>query len=361
MRRAVWLILLGLALAVGWFVAALYLPYQGFPREGVFVDVPHGASGRAIAHLLAEKGVVRSRIVFEAVCRWRPRCALQAGEYFFDHPVTPSEVFQAMAEGRVYVKTVTVPEGSTKFEIADVMAREGLASRQAFLEGVQDPTPIRDLAPRARGLEGFLFPATYEFPRHITPQEIVGAMVKRFREAWESLPEAARNRHGLPVDAVVTLASLVERETSIPAERPLIAGVFTNRLRRGLPLQCDPTVIYALTLADKYSGSLDAGDLNFDSPYNTYLHPGLPPGPIANPGEASLRAALDPPQVDYFYFVADTHGGHLFSKTLAEHNQNVARYRRLLAQNHQVQNGSQKLPDTRPDPSTKKSNLERPR
>ncbi len=360
MRRAVGLILLGLALAAGWFVAALYLPYQGFPREGVFVDVPRGAPGRAIARLLAEKGVVRSRFAFEALCRWRPRCALQAGEYFFEHPVTPSEVLQAMAEGRVYVKTVTVSEGSTKFEIADVMAREGLASPQAFLEAVQDPTPIRDLAPRARSLEGFLFPATYEFPRHISPQEIAGAMVKRFREAWESLPEAARNRNGLPVDAVVTLASLVERETSIPAERPLISGVFTNRLRRGLPLQCDPTVIYALKLADKYSGSLDASDLNFDSPYNTYLHPGLPPGPIANPGEASLRAALDPPQVDYFYFVADTQGGHFFSKTLAEHNQNVARYRRLLAQNHPALNGGQKLPDAPRDPSAKKSNLERP-
>jgi len=341
MRRLFVVAVLVLMAAAAWFAYALREPYQGFPKEGVYVDVPRGASARTIARLLAENGVVRSSVAFEALCRWRSRTHLQAGEYFFDHPVDALDVFQAMAEGRVYVVTLVVPEGADKFGIAALLEQRGLTSRAAFLEAVRDPTPIRDLAPGARNLEGFLFPAAYEFPRHITAQEIVTAMTRRFREAWGSLPEASRGRGGLPVDQVVTLASLVERETPLRAERALVAAVFANRLHRDLALQCDPTVIYALELADKYNGSLDSGDLDFDSPYNSYRHPGLPPGPIANPGMASLRAALEPAPVDYLYFVANTQGGHFFSRTLREHNQNVARYRRLLAQNRPGQNGDQ--------------------
>ena len=358
MKRALLLILLILVCATAWLAAALYLPYRGFSSEGVFVDVPRGAPRRVIARLLAEKGVVRSRVAFEALCRWRRRRTLQAGEYFFDRRVTAFDVFRALAEGKVYVRTVSVPEGFSIFEIAELMEREGFLSRQAFLEAAGDPTPVLDLAPGARSLEGFLFPATYQFPRRVSPQEAVGAMVRRFREVWRSLPDASRNRDGLPAHAVATLASLVERETSVPEERPIIAGVFSNRLRRGQALECDPTVIYALKRAGKYTGTLHARDLRFPSPYNTYRHPGLPPGPIANPGEASLRAALDPSPVDYFYFVANAQGGHFFSRTLQEHNFNVARYRRLLAQNIDT-NGSaaQHLPDA----SSRKPSPPRPR
>lgn len=357
MRRVAWIVLLGLTGAAAWLAAALALPYQAFPQRGVFVEVPRGASRRTIARRLAEKGVVRSRIAFEALCRWRPRRTLQAGEYFFDRPATSLEVFEKLAAGRVYVQTVAVPEGLTMFEIAELLEREGLASREAILEAVRDPAPIRDLAPGAHSLEGFLFPATYEFSRHVTAQEIVSAMARRFREAWQSLPEAERSRNGLPVEAEVTLASLVERETSVAAERPIIAGVFYNRLRRGRALQCDPTVIYALELAGKYRGALRSRDLAFDSPYNTYRYPGLPPGPIANPGEASLRAAVNPAPVDYLYFVANAQGGHFFSKTLDEHTRNVARYRGLLAQNGSGPNGGEK----RPGAAGKKSNAARHR
>ena len=346
MRRILLLVLLALVLLAGWFWAALYRPYQGFPYEGVFVEVPRGATGRAIARLLADKGVVRSRVAFELLCRWRAGRKLEAGEYFFDRPQTPFQVFTTIAEGHVYVKLVTVPEGFTMFDIASLMEREGFTTRGAFLQAVRETTSIHDLAPAARSLEGFLFPATYQFPRHPSAQEIVGAMVERFRRTWESLPGSAWNRAGLSVDGVVTLASLVERETSVPEERPLVAGVFTNRLRRSVALQCDPTVMYALELADRYRGKLDSRDLLFDSPYNTYRHRGLPPGPIANPGEASLRAALNPPDVDYLYFVANAQGGHFFSKTLEEHNHNVARYRRLLDQNGQGQNGGGKQQET---------------
>ena len=347
MRRAVVIVVLGLVLAAAWIAYALYTPYQGFPPQGVYVDIPRGASARTIARLLAENGVVRSRVAFELLCRSRARRALQAGEYFFHRAVTAFDVFQTLAEGRVYQIMVTVPEGLTMFEIAELVEGAGLANREAFLGAARDPAPVRDLAPRARSLEGFLFPATYQFPRHIAPQEIVGAMVRRFREVWQALPKASLNPNGLTMDGAVTLASLVERETSVPEERRIVAGVFLNRLRRRLPLQCDPTVIYALQLAGKYNGMLYSTDLSFDSPYNTYRRTGLPPGPIANPGEASLRAALNPQAVDYFYFVATGHGGHVFSKTLQEHNENVRRYRRMLAQNAAANGGKPTDPPAR--------------
>src|SRR6266852_1441026 len=331
MRRLLLFVLVLVIFAAGYLYMALYQPYQGYPSGGVYVDIPHGVPQRTIARLLAENGVVRSRIAFEALCRSRKRRKLVAGEYFFDHPLTSFEVFAALANGRVFIKELVVPEGFTMFDIADLAANEGFLSRDEFLSAARDPALVRDIAPEAPSLEGFLFPATYEFPRHIAGKDVTAAMVKRFRQVWIALPptEPPVERH--TVQDVVTLASLVERETPRPEERPHVAGVFANRLRIGQPLQCDPTVAYALTLAGAYAGKLGGGDLRFASPYNTYHNRGLPPGPIANPGEASLRAALAPSQTDYMYFVANDHGGHFFSKTLTEHNRNVARYRRLLA------------------------------
>lgn len=325
--------LVAVAGAVVWLGAEWQRPYQGFAGGGVFVEVTRGMPNSAIAERLEESGVVRSRVVFDALCRWRSPAALQAGEYFFDRPVTPMEVFRKLATGRVFVHVVTVPEGKTMNEIAELMEREGIASRKAFLAAASDASPVRDLAPKARNLEGFLFPATYQFPRRVTPERIVEAMLKRFREVWGRVQKEQDVAGGRTVAAVVTLASLVEKETRVAEERPLVAGVFHNRLKRGMALQCDPTVIYALELANQYDGSLNSRDLQFKSPYNTYRNAGLPPGPIANPGEASLRAAANPPKVDYLYFVANTEGGHFFSSTLAEHNINVARYRRMQAQN----------------------------
>jgi UPF0755 protein len=335
MRRVALIFCLGLAGlvgAAGWVALALYAPYQGFAAPGVYVDIPRGASSRTIARLLADQGVVRNRWVFEALSRRRSRRTLQAGEYFFDHPATAFEVFDALANGRVFVRELVIPEGYSMFDIADLVAREGFTSRDDFLAAARDPAPVRDLAPNARSLEGFLFPATYEFPRHPSGEDMVAAMVKRFREEWATLSARPSDPPERSLEQSVTLASLVERETPKPDERPLVAGVFTNRLRRNVPLQCDPTVVYALELAGQYSGTLNARDLPFDSPYNTYRHPGLPPGPIANPGDASLRAALAPAATDYLYFVANTEGGHLFGKTLVEHNRNVAQYRRRLAE-----------------------------
>jgi UPF0755 protein len=340
MRRFLIFLLLLLILAAGYTGVALFLPYQGFPSGGVYVDIPHGASQRTIARLLSQNGVVRSRFAFEALSRSRKRRTLEAGEYFFDHPVTSLEVFDTLANGRVYVKELVIPEGFTMFDIADLAASEGFMTRDEFLSAARDPSPIRDLAPDAPSLEGFLFPATYEFPRHMTGKDMTAAMVKRFKQVWSALPAPAEPAPHKTVQDVVTLASLVERETPRPEERPHVAGVFTNRLRIGQPLQCDPTVVYALTLAGKYTGKLDGADLRFESPYNTYHNRGLPPGPIANPGEASLQAALAPSPTDDLYFVANTEGGHFFSKSLEEHNQNVARYRHLLEQSQSQASGS---------------------
>jgi UPF0755 protein len=347
MRRVLCILLVALVLLTGWVLISLYVPYQSFAAPGVYVDIPHGASRRTIARLLAHQGVVRDRWVFEALCRWRSRRTLEAGEYFFAHAATPFEVFDTLAKGRIFIRELVVPEGYSMFDIADLVAREGFSSRDDFLAAARNPAPIQDLAPGAPSLDGFLFPATYEFPRHPRGEEMVAAMVERFRQEWATLSAQQPNAPGLPLEQAVTLASLVERETPKADERPLIASVFANRLRRRLPLQCDPTVVYALELAGQYGGTLGASDLPFQSPYNTYRQTGLPPGPIANPGEASLRAALDPSQTDYLYFVANTEGGHFFSRTLAEHNRNVARYRRLLAQEREAARSSDPpQPDT---------------
>ncbi len=349
MRRVFAALLILLVLAAGYFYLALYRPFQGFGNGGVYVDIPRGASQRTISRQLAETGVVRNRFAFELLCRMQKKRTLQAGEYFFDHPVTPFDVYDAIANGRVFVKEFVIPEGFTMFDIAGLAASEGLLSRDEFLDAARDPTPILDIAPGAPSLEGFLFPATYEFPRHMTGKDMTAAMLKKFRQEWLTLT-AGGDAPRRSVKDVVTLASLVERETPRPEERPHVAGVFENRLRIGQPLQCDPTVVYALTLAGAFSGKLDGGDLHFSSPYNTYQNRGLPPGPIANPGEAALRAALDPPPTDDLYFVANTEGGHFFSKTLEEHNRNVARYRRLLEEAQNPPAGGAAAPSNKSRP-----------
>jgi UPF0755 protein len=343
MRRAFLFLLILILLTGGYLYVSIYRPYQGFPNEGVYVDIPHGASQRTIARLLAENGVVRNRSAFELLCRLKQRHTLEAGEYFFDHPVTAFSVYDTLANGRVFVKEFVIPEGFTMFDIADLAAQEGFLTRDEFLVAARDPSLVGDIAPQAPSLEGFLFPATYEFPRRMTGRDMTAAMVKKFKQEWLSIATDATGPHEA-VERVVTLASLVERETPRPEERPHVAGVFENRLRIGQPLQCDPTVVYALTLAGAYSGKLDSGDLRYSSPYNTYQNRGLPPGPIANPGEAALRAALDPPPTEDLYFVANTEGGHFFSKTLEEHNRNVTRYRHLLQQQNSSPGGAAPAP-----------------
>src|SRR5690242_18598767 len=311
-------------------------PYQDFPKEGVFVDVPRGASQRYVGYLLKRDGVVRSKLAFEIYARRHPKRTLQAGEYFFDHPMTGRDVFWKIAAGQIYEQPFTVREGETMFDIARNLEAGKFMRAGDFLYAAGDPTLIRDFAPGAQTLEGFLFPATYELPRHPAASELTTEMVRKFKEEWRRIVSPAaggptdEGDHRL-VNRIVTLASLVERETPKPEERPLVAGAFENRLRKGMRLQCDPTVIYGLERLGKYNGSLTGKDLQFDSPYNTYEHGGHPPGTIGNPCWVSLRAALRPAETNYLNFVANTQGGHFFSATLAEHNKNVVKYRRLLA------------------------------
>ena len=327
------LILLLVAAGAGtYFWYAIEKPYQGFGGEGVFVTIPHGASSRTAARILEKNGVIRSAFAFEVYARRHPKRSPEAGEYLFDRAASAKDVFWKLAHGEVYVLPFTVREGETMFDIAHDLEAAKFLPADDFLRAANDPSSIKDLAPYAKTLEGFLFPATYQLPRHPVATELAANMVQKFRERWRqvSANDPTPASAARPTLSTVTLASLVERETPKADERPLVAGVFENRLRKGMPLQCDPTVIYALEQAGKYNGTLTGKDLHYDSPYNTYEHGGLPPGPIGNPGEVALRAALEPAQTDYLYFVANTQGGHFFSATLAEHNKNVNRYHRLL-------------------------------
>jgi UPF0755 protein len=326
------LLLLIVGAAIGAYLwISIEQPYRGFPAEGVLVDLPHGASSRTVARLLRQNGVVRSAVAFEIYARRHPKRRLQAGEYFFNHPISGHDVFWQIADGHVYEQPFTVREGATMFDIArDLEAGKFMAASE-FLTAAKNPELIHDLAPNAKTLEGFLYPATYNLPRHPVGNELTSEMVKKFKEEWARMRSSVQiaPASGL-TEQVVTLASLVERETPKPEERPLVAGVFENRLGKNMRLQCDPTVIYALEQIGQYKGALTGADLQFDSPYNTYEHGGLPPGPIGNPGEESLRAAMAPTKTSFLYFVANTQGGHFFAATLEEHNRNVTKYRQLL-------------------------------
>lgn len=340
MKIVLRLLIVGLliaAVAGAWVWVSLLQPYKNFPVEGVFVTVPRGASCRTVGIILEKNGVVRSALAFKLYCRRHPKRGLQAGEYFFDRELAGRDVFWLLANGRIFEKQFTVREGETIYEIARELEAGKFMLADEFLKAANDPGQVHGIAPQASSLEGFLYPATYRLPRHPAPSDLTASMTGRFKEVWTQIAAAKGyspqegGPAGTPALSAVTLASLVERETPQAEERPLVAGVFENRLRKRMALQCDPTVIYALQREGSYNGKLTLADLRVDSPYNTYRNPGLPPGPIGNPGEASLRAALAPAETKFLYFVANTQGGHFFSATLAEHNRNVQRYHRLMA------------------------------
>jgi UPF0755 protein len=326
------ILLLVAAAAAGYLWYAIEKPFGTFSSEGVFVEIPHGASRRAASHILQQQGVIRNAVAFEIYARRHPKRSLLAGEYFFDHPVTGKEVFWKLASGDVYQQPFTVKEGDTIFDIAHNLEAAHYMKAADFLTAANDATQVQEFASGAKTLEGFLFPATYKLPHHPAPTDLTAMMVRKFREAVQQVAPDRLDplTPGTPLFSVITLASLVEAETPKPEERSLVAGVYTNRLRKRMLLQCDPTVIYALKEADKYNPPLTFKDLRYDSPYNTYLHRGLPPSPIGNPGESAIRAAFAPAPTDFLYFVANTQGGHFFASTLAEHNKNVAKYHRLL-------------------------------
>jgi len=307
----------------GWLAWALSSPVT--PAGQTFVLLHPGSSSRRIANELESAGVIRNATAFAIWHRLHHRRSLKAGEYLFEKTATALEIHDRLVRGDVYVHTVVVPEGFNMFEIAQAIQEAGLGSSQDFLKVVTSDTAlIADLAPEARNLEGYLFPSTYEFTRTQTMEEMAAAMVKQFHQVAREIGLNA------DIEATVTLASIIEKETAVPEERPVVASVYYNRMARKVPLQADPSVIYAELLGGSYGGALHHADLQFKSAYNTYSHSGLPPGPIANPGKTSLEAAMHPAKTDYFYFVSDGNSHHRFAHSLEEHNKNVASYRRAV-------------------------------
>lgn len=315
-----------LVVAAGAYLAfRLTRPYQGFSGD-TFVEIPRGTSTGAIGTLLVKAGVVRSRNDFLLARLAERGRRLQAGEYRFQHAASPLEVFGRIARGDIFYYQLVVPEGKNMFDIAAEAEQLGLFKASDFLTAARQPGMIRDLDPRAPTLEGYLFPNTYRLSRNTTPEHLCRLMTGKFREVWKNLHTKAG------VHETVTMASLVEKEGKLPRERGLIAAVFENRLRIGMKLDCDPTTIYAALLDDRYRGTIHKSDLASDNPYNTYRHAGLPPGPIANPGLASLQAVLRPADSPALYFVLrpDGSGGHEFTTNIAAHDAATARYRRAL-------------------------------
>ncbi len=346
LRAIARLLLVFIFAAAAWLVFSLLVPLNpGGPR---LVMLRPGSSALHIAQELQSAGVIRSKYAL-LLAHYLRGGTLKAGEYLFDRPANALEVRRRLVRGDIYVRTVVVPEGYNLYDVAAVVEQAGLASRQDFIAAAQsDLFLISDLAPQVRSLEGYLFPDTYNFTRTQGVHDLVATMVRRFRKAAREIgldppcggsaaapmpSPASRTQPGPTCDlhTLVTLASVIEKETAVPEERPLVASVYYNRLQRGMALQADPSVIYAALVAGRYNGTIHQSDLQFDSPYNTYRRPGLPPGPIANPGRASLESAMHPARTEYLYFVADNQGHHRFSRTLEEHARNVAAYRRAVA------------------------------
>ena len=321
-------LLLVLAIAAGETVWVVYShtqePFQGFPGLETFVEIPPRTGSIGIGERLAAAGVVRDTVTFRAAVWMKGRAReLKAGEYRFDHPVSAVEVVARIVKGDVYKRLITFREGLTIAEMAQVFEEKKFGSAKDFIAAAGNFSLIHDLDPAARDLEGYLFPETYALPRQTPASELVAQMVEGFRKVFDARVRAAAEDAGLPVRQAVTLAALVEKETASPPERALVAAVYLNRLKRHMPMQADPTVVYAMMKAGKYHGNISKEDLQIDSPYNTYRYPGLPPGPVAAPGKASLEAAAHPAAVDYLYFVSKNDGTHVFAETLAEHNKNV--------------------------------------
>ena len=311
----------------------LYEPFKGYPGEEQFVVFAPGTGTAAIGRSLVDAGVIRDELSFRAALWWTGHSrALQAGEYRFDRPLPAVEVVERLARGEVYTRRLTIPEGLTIREMAEIYEMREFGARAAFIKAAANGSLVHDLDPVADDLEGYLFPDTYAIPRDTSATRLVGMMVDRFRATYAEDLRRRAVEQGLTTRRLVTLASLVEKETAQAQERPIVAAVYRNRLKIGMALQADPTVVYAMRKAGTYNGNIRRSDLSINSPYNTYRYPGLPPGPIAAPGAASLEAVLTPAGVGYLYFVSRNDGSHVFAETLAQHNRNVREFQILYFQ-----------------------------
>jgi UPF0755 protein len=321
------LLIVVVAGGAAWGYRLLTTPYKGYPDAETFVEIAPGTSPQGMGRILTDAGVVSSPLAFRlAVWSGGAGRRLQAGEYRFDAAMTPRAVVTKIVKGDVFLRPVTFREGLTVKQMAAIFEERGFGPQSEFVAAASNPALVRELDPHAPDLEGYLFPDTYTLPRRTTAEQLVARMVARFEKSVSPELRQQASARGLSVRELVTLASLVEKETAKADERTIVAAVYTNRLKIGMGLQCDPTVIYALERAGRYTGNLTRADLQFDSPYNTYRYAGLPPGPIAAPGSASLEAAANPADVPYLYFVSRNDGSHAFATTLDEHNRNVQQY-----------------------------------
>ena len=349
MRKLVGLIMIAALGCAGWFAWAVLTPAE--PAAPTYVMLHPGYSTHRIAAELKGAGIIRSEEAFVLLHYLHHSRSLKAGEYLFDKPANTLDVQKRLRRGDVYFRTVVVPEGFTMFDIAHAVEAAGLGPADDFLKVAQSDTAlIADIAPGAHSLEGYLFPETYEFSRMMTMHDMAAAMVKQFRitahqislvanagdpkkallRVSDQVSPAPQNTDANEIERTVIMASIVEKETRVPEERPLVASVYYNRLDKKIALDADPSIIYAELLAGTYQGALHHADMSFSSPYNTYRNAGLPPGPIGNPGRSALEAAMHPAQSDFYYFVADAQGHHRFARTMEEHDKNVAAYRKAM-------------------------------
>jgi len=315
----------GLAVAGLWGWRQLHAPHG--PAGTVEFVIERGESARGILDRLAEVGLLPNATLARLYLVYAlGDPALKAGEYAIPSPATADEIFDRLARGDVVLHQATIIEGLTLEETAEQLATQGFGDYDAFVALMRSPQPIADLDPRAETLEGYLFPDTYSFPRGVSAGEIVDTLVATFRLNLDRALSGAPSPPDLR--ELVILASIVEKEALLDGERPIIAGVYRNRLDQGIGLYADPTIIFALKQLGTWDGDIRRRDLELDSPYNTYRYPGLPPGPICSPGLASLQAAAAPAQVPFLYFVSRNDGSHVFARTLGEHNRNVDEWQR---------------------------------
>ena len=321
------LFLLSLIVSIGAVQAALFLKNAPSSIEVYkVVEIPEGASLGEAASLLHQEGLVTKPLYFRLLGKWtHSEKSIKPGEYALHTAMRPMEILELLVRGKILQHPVTIPEGSTSLQIGKALEEARLVNADVFLKMIQDPALMQQFGIEGETMEGYLFPDTYSFAKRTPPQEIVKRMVTQFQTVYNESLRKRADELGMTQREVVTLASIIEEETASKTERPIISAVFHNRLKKKMRLQSDPTVIFALT---NFNGSLTKKNLQVPSPYNTYRFGGLPPGPISNPGQESIYAALFPAEVDYLYFVSRNDGTHFFSSNLRDHNNAVRKYQK---------------------------------
>ena len=314
---------------MGGLLSELQYPYGNTGEEETFVNIPPGSNAAKVAELLKDHGLLHTKLPFRI---WLRRHGLdrrlKAGEYRFSGRSTPVEIAERLSRGDIYFRSITIAEGLTARETTELLAQKGFGDREKLEALLLRTDLINDLSPSAQNLEGYLFPETYRFGRRDDEETIIRTMVNQFRERMNKIVEESPLPDGWTTARIITLASMIEKEVKTPSEQPIVASVLYNRLRLNMTLGVDATVIYAMKLAGTWDGNIRRSDLQIKSPYNTYINRDLPPGPICNPGESTIRAALNPEKTDYLYYVSKNDGTHQFSKDLRSHNNAVNLYQR---------------------------------